>query len=165
MSDVDLSRSRFANVVHSEAVPAERWDPSETHGLASRELAVALGAQQLGYCQVSLDPGKRSCPYHFHHAEEELFVVLSGEAILRQGDAEGEERVPVAAGDVISFPAGTGVAHQFLNESEAPFIYLAVSNRHAHDVAEYPDSDKVLIRRTGLMLRRSPTLGYLDGER
>jgi hypothetical protein len=30
-----------------------------------------------------LDPGKFSFPYHFHRAAEELFVILSGEAILR----------------------------------------------------------------------------------
>ncbi|MEZ6183740.1 MAG: hypothetical protein R3F62_01880 [Planctomycetota bacterium] len=60
-------------------------------------------------------------------------------------------------------PAGR-IAHSFENTSDAPLVYLALSNRLPHDVAEYPDSDKVLIRGTRLMLRRTPKLEYLDGE-
>ncbi|MDF1800472.1 MAG: cupin domain-containing protein [Planctomycetota bacterium] len=127
-------------------------------------MAVELGSKQLGYCVVALDPGRASCPYHFHHSEEELFHVLSGVGVLRQGDSEGEEEVELRAGDFVSFPAGTGIAHQFLNRSSAPFVYLAVSNRVAADVCEYPDSDKLLVRKTGTLVRRGPKLGYFDGE-
>ena len=31
-------------------------------------------------------------------------------------------------------------------------------------MAEYPDSDKVNVRSTRLIVRRSPRLDYLDGE-
>ena len=110
-------------------------------------------------------PGARSNPYHFHHAEEEAFYILEGHATLRQG-AEGgeEERIEVGPGDIVAFPAGTGISHQFINTSDAPFVYLAISTIEPLDVAEYPDSDKVNVRSTRLIVRRSPRLDYLDGE-
>lgn len=168
MTDEKMSipeRSRFNNVANKDDIKAETWPTDmERYGCSSKELAIAVGAKDLGYCLVSLDPGKRSCPYHFHHSEEEVFYVLEGEGTLRQGDTDGEEEIPLRAGDVISFPAGTGIAHQFLNTSDKPFVYFALSNRIKSDVAEYPDSNKVLIRGRRMMLRRTPTLKYFDGE-
>ena len=161
------ARSRFGNVLNEQDVAAETWshEPSGV-GVSSREVAVALGARDLGFCVVTLEAGKRSCPYHFHHSEEELFVVLEGRGMLRQGDESGaEEELEVAAGDFVSFPPGTGIAHEFRNHTDAPFRYLALSNRLPHDVCEYPDSDKILVRGPRRrMLRRTPTLDYFDGE-
>ena len=158
-------RGRFANVVHLGDVPAEAW-ARETgrFGVEGREVAVALGAQQLGYCVVSVDPGRASCPFHFHHAEEELFHVLSGRGVLRQGDEDGEEELELGPGDFVSFPAGTGVAHQFLNRTDEPFVYLAISNRVRHDVCEYPDSNKVNLRGMGKVMERGERRAYFDGE-
>lgn len=160
------SRSRFNNVVNARDVPPEAaWPENGRYGATGRELAVALGARDLGYSVTSVDPGKRSCPYHFHHSEEEVFYVLEGRGLLRQGDGSGEEeQIELLPGDCVSFPAGTGIAHQFINPGDAPFVYLAMSNRIRSDVAEYPDSDKVNIRATRMILRRSPTLRYFDGE-
>lgn len=159
------SRSRFGNVVHQDAVEPRRYEKSTgRYGADSREIAIALGTRDLGFSVVALDPGKRSCPFHFHHLEEELFFVLEGRGVLRQGDETGEERLELGPGDFVSFPAGTGLAHQFVNESDAPFVYLALSRRVHGDVAEYPDSDKILFRATRRMLRRQPTLEYFDGE-
>lgn len=161
------ARSRFRNVVNEADVPQEAWKHEKGDvSVLSREMAIAVGARDLGYCVVTLEPGKTSCPYHFHHSEEELFVVLEGRGMLRQGDESGaEEEVEVAAGDFIAFPPGTGIAHRFRNHSDAPLRYLAVSNRLPHDVCEYPDSDKILVRGPRRrMLRRTPTLEYFDGE-
>lgn len=135
-------------------------------GAESQEGALGTGAKDLGYCVVTLDPGRRSCPLHFHHAEEEMFFVLKGKALLRQGKEEdGEyEEIEVSAGDFMGFPAGTGIAHQFVNHTEEPFQYMGVSTKVKADVAEYPDSNKVLCRGNGLMVQRDPKLKYFDGE-
>ncbi len=158
-------RGRFGNVVHLDEVPAEAW-ARETgrFGLEGREVAIELGAKQLGYCVVSLDPGRASCPYHFHHGEEEMFHVLVGRGVLRQGDEDGEEELELGPGDFVSFPAGTGIAHQLINRSGAPFVYLAVSNRVVSDVCEYPDSNKVLLRGSGKLMDRGERRAYFDGE-
>ena len=158
-------RGRFANVLHLDDVPGEAWaQETGRFGLVGQEVAAVLGTKQLGYCVVTLDPGRASCPYHFHHSEEEMFHVLSGTGVLRQGGEEGEEELELRAGDFVSFPAGTGVAHQFINRTDAPFVYLAVSNRVPADVCEYPDSDKLLVRKTGTLVKRGPKLKYFDGE-
>ena len=46
-------------------------------------------------------PGKKAWPYHAHHVNEELFIILEGEGMLRIGGAEH----PVKVGDVIARPA------------------------------------------------------------
>lgn len=39
-------------------------------------------------------PGKRSCPYHFHHVQEEMFVIVEGEGSLRVAG----EMLPIKTG-------------------------------------------------------------------
>ena len=165
MTEQDKARGRFGNVVHVDDLEAQVW-ARETgrFGVEVREVGRALGTRDLGYCVVSLDPGRVSCPFHFHHAEEEAFHVLSGEAVLRQGDEDGEEEVPLGAGDFVSFPAGTGVAHQFINRSDVPFVYVAFSTRVRHDVCEYPDSNKVNLRGSGTIMDRGERRAYFHGE-
>jgi uncharacterized cupin superfamily protein len=83
-------------------------------------------------------PGKKAWPYHLHHANEELFVILDGSGTLRHDD----ERYPIKAGDVISTGTGKGTAHQIVNTSDAELRYLAISTMIHPDIAEYPDSGK-----------------------
>jgi uncharacterized cupin superfamily protein len=45
------------------------------------------------------------------------------------------------AGMVAGFKAGDPNAHQLLNRSARPAVYLEVSNRDARDCARYPDVD------------------------
>jgi uncharacterized cupin superfamily protein len=165
--EIAAARGRYKNVVQRADLPERAW-ARETgkFGAVGFEAAVSLGAKDLGYCVVSVDPGRRSCPFHFHHSEEEMFFVLKGTAILRQGkEADGEyEEMEVSAGDFMAFPAGTGIAHQFVNNTEEPFEYVAVSTKVKADVAEYPDSNKVLARGNGLLVSREPTMKYFDGE-
>ncbi len=150
-------RTRYANVVNALSVPYQDYsDGSGRFGVGSRETGQAAGAQRLGYDLTLVKPGARSSPYHFHHGEEEAFSVLEGHATLRQGvEGGGEELIDVGRGDIVAFPAGTGISHQFVNSSEAPFVYLAISTIEPLDVAEYPDSDKVDVRSKGLILRRT----------
>jgi uncharacterized cupin superfamily protein len=165
MTEPVQQRSRFANVVSSESLAWEDWGhPGGRYGGREKSIARSVGAQALGYHLEILDPGKLSVPYHFHHHEEEAFYVLEGHAMLRQGTAEAEEQIELGPGDFVAFVAGTGIAHQFRNHTQQPFVFLAFSNKAPADVAEYPDSDKVLIRGKRMMLRRSPKLDYWDGE-
>ena len=46
-----------------------------------------IGARDLGYNLTVLPPGKVQCPFHCHHGEEEMFLILEGEGELRFGDA------------------------------------------------------------------------------
>jgi len=93
-------------------------------------------------------------------AEEEIFVVL-----------RGEERVAVEAGDVVAFPAGTGVAHAFVADSGEEVEFLSIGERNDNDVVLYPDSGKLLVAGVvGEDGQRRDRLGrlqeadYFDGE-
>ncbi len=120
-----------------------------------------------GYDEVP--PGKRSCPYHFHYAEEEVFIILEGQGTLRVAD----ELLPVKAGDVIRIPPGPQYPHQLLNTSDATLKYLSLSKNERIEICEYPDSKKYGVfanKEDGTLLegrrlhRKDSDLDYWDGE-
>lgn len=116
----------------------------EAHGHGDKfaaqigHLGRALGTQKLGCRLVVVPPGKRAWPYHLHHGNEELFVILEGQGTLRYDG----ERYPVKPGDVISTPVGPGTAHQLIASSDGELRYLALSTMIEPDTFEYPDSGK-----------------------
>ena len=120
-------------------------------------------------CSVDIVPaGKRSCPYHFHYGQEEVFIVLEGTGTLRVAG----ELVPIRRGDVISIPPGPDYPHHILNTSDAPLKYLSLSTREYPEVCEYPDSGKYIsmtaedgpLLQRGRMHRPDSDLDYWDGE-
>lgn len=135
-----------------------RYD-SECAGLSDGTVAKKLG------CGVdTVPPGKQSCPYHFHHAQEEMFIVLEGTGTLRVAD----ELLPIKAGDVIFIPAGPEYPHQIINSSDAELKYLSISTQERPEICEYPDSGKIgaSTARGGkrLIQRMENSLDYWDGE-
>jgi uncharacterized cupin superfamily protein len=125
-------------------------------------LGTGTAAAQLGASIDILAPGKRGCPYHLHHAQEEMFVVLEGKGTLRVAG----EMLPVKAGDVVFIPAGREYPHQFINTSAEPLKYLSISTRQRPEICEYPDSDKFLAYGEGfdVLQREKDGLDYWDGE-
>ncbi len=127
-----------------------------------------IGAQKLGYNLTVLPPGKAQCPFHNHHGEEEMFLILEGEGVLRYGD----ERYPIRKHDVIACPTGGAeTAHQIINTGTETMRYLAVSNVVDIETCEYPDSNKIMIGagprnqiRLWKMFRTESTVDYYDRE-
>jgi uncharacterized cupin superfamily protein len=119
-------------------------------------------AGKLGASVDVLAPGKRGCPYHLHHVQEEMFIVLEGEGTLRVAG----EMLAVKAGDVVFVPPGPDYPHQLINSSTAPLKFLSISTRERPEICEYPDSGKVMVYGPGveLLQRRSEPLDYWDGE-
>ena len=106
------------------------------------QISDLIGARQLGYNLTVLPPGKAQCPFHCHHGEEEMFLILEGEGELRFG----EQRYPVRTHDVIACPTGgPEVAHQIVNTGRTPMRYLALSTVAEVEACEYPDSRKVMV--------------------
>ncbi len=127
------------------------------------------GSERLGASLYELPPGESTWPYHYHLANEELLVVLSGEPHLRGPD--GWRRLP--EGEVVAFPIGERGAHQITNRTNSNVRILIVSEMRGPDVGVYPDSGKVSLgehasgsSREGLKLifRTDDARDYWDGE-
>src|SRR5574341_267950 len=134
-------------------------------GFESRYVRIGplLGAKDLGYSYDVVPPGKRSCPFHSHRAEEEMFFIVRGSGTLRYGN----ERRKIRAGDVICCPTGgPETAHQIINDSDEELAYLSISTMKPVEVCEYPDSDKLYASAGELrhIARAGTGLDYWDGE-
>jgi uncharacterized cupin superfamily protein len=131
-----LIDQRVVNLDELELEHFVRGQDYECHAL---RLGPRLGARDLGYSYDVVPPGKRSCPFHSHRGEEEMFFILRGSGLLRYGS----DTRPIRAGDVICCPTGgPETAHQIINDSDAELAYLSVSTKCPAEVCEYPDSGK-----------------------
>ena len=146
-------------------------DTVEENGLYTSKrgkISDLIGAKNLGYGLTVLPPGKAHCPFHNHHVEEEMFLILDGEGELRFGD----QRYPVRRNDVIACPPGsTEVAHQIINTGDTDLRYLALSLNADVEVCEYPDSGKIGIFagprgkvNVRKMFRAESDVDYFDRE-
>ena len=161
MSDkAEQLRSKLIRNFNEATLTRERRDP--LYDTQCARLAAGTAAVQMGLSIDILAPGKRGCPYHLHHAQEEMFIVLEGRGTLRVAG----ERLAVKAGDVVFIPAGPDYPHQFINDSDAPMKYLSLSTRQQPEVCEYPDSGKFLATAGGFdtIQRQADTLDYWEGE-
>ena len=118
----------------------EHFEQGEKFACDAVRIGPLLGAQDLGFSYDVVQPGKRSCPFHSHRGEEEMFFIVKGTGMLRYGS----ETRKVRAGDFICCPTGgPETAHQLINDSLAPLAYISVSTMRAAEVCEYPDSGKI----------------------
>ena len=148
-------------------VPLERMQREPLYDGVGARLARGTAAQKLGASFDILPPGKRGCPYHLHHAQEEMFIVVEGSGTLRVAG----EMLPLRTGDVVFIPPGPEYPHQIINSSGAPLTYLSVSTRETPEIVEYPDSGKYLAMAGpsgaagfDAIQRSAASLDYWDGE-
>ena len=165
----ELRRQLIRNFDEVELETADRA-PLYDGGRSAQVIGprAGLAGRKIG-CGIDIvPPGKRACPYHFHYAQEEVFIVLEGEGTLRVAGA----MIRIHAGDVISIPPGPEYPHHIHNTSDKPLKYLSLSTREFPDIAEYPDSGKYMaytsqdgpLLQRGKMHRGDSALDYWDGE-
>lgn len=102
-----------------------------------RALGDAFGLTKIGVNLTVLHPGVESSMRHWHDREDELIYVLEGELVLA---TDAGERT-LTAGMAVGFRAGDSDAHQLVNRSGQPAVYLEIGNRDPADRAFYPDVD------------------------
>jgi uncharacterized cupin superfamily protein len=154
-------------------IPLTDHGHGETFAAKLGQFGPLIGMKQLGCRLVIVPPGRKAWPFHNHHVNEEMFVILDGVGTLRFGS----DTHPVKAGDVIACPAGgPETAHQLINTGETDLRYLAISTMLEPEVCDYPDSGKFAVisgtapggdkgaRRTLYVGRAENSLGYWDGE-
>ena len=118
-------------------------------GAVSKLLPRAAERPGLGASVYELDPGN-FLVYHFHHASEELLVVLRGRPTLRTPNGEAQ----LGEGDAVHFPVGPDGAHGVRNATDEPVRFLMASTMSSPEIVEYPDLRQVTAQaRTGSLTR------------
>jgi uncharacterized cupin superfamily protein len=110
------------------AANQQRWN---------RRLGDHAGLKNFGVNLTRIVPGGQSSNLHWHTRQDEFVYVLQGEVVLETTRGSETLRAGMCAG----FPAGTGVAHRFVNRSTADVLLLVVGDRTADDEVGYPDID------------------------
>jgi uncharacterized cupin superfamily protein len=126
-----------ANIFEPDLQPGED-DPQGFMTLGARVGALA-GARHLGATVYELPPGETLCPYHWHEANEEMAIALSGTPSVRTPDGWRD----IEPGEVVAFGRGREGAHQVTNRSDGTVRVLMLSEMNSPEVVFYPDSDKL----------------------
>lgn len=94
-----------------------------------------LGLTRLGIHHVRLPPGRRTSYPHAESAEEEYAFVVEGRPdVWIDGVLHA-----LAPGDSVAFPAGTGICHTFLNNTDQQVRLLVVGEKpKAENRIRYP---------------------------
>ncbi len=117
------------------------WDgemPAPPFRQRAMRVGNRAGSHDLGATLYELDPGD-FLVYHFHHAWEELLIVLRGRPTLRT--PEGERQL--AEGDVVHFASGPEGAHGIRNDTDDLVRYVVAGTRVSPEIVEYPDLNQV----------------------
>lgn len=95
--------------------------PQSTEAMGPvRRLGKAAGLTRIGVNVQRLPPGTRSSWPHAEENEEEFVYVIAGEV-----DAWIDGHLHrMGAGDLAAFPAGTGIAHCFINNTDTEVTLL-----------------------------------------
>jgi len=95
---------------------------AEVAGRWYRRLAPASGIEDFGASLVRLEPGAWSSQRHWHQGEDELLVMIEGEAMLIEDDA----RTLLRPGDVAAWAKGVANGHHLINQSANDCKFLVV---------------------------------------
>jgi uncharacterized cupin superfamily protein len=106
-----------------------------------RRLAPATGLSIIGASRVRLDPGAWSSQRHWHDGEDELVIMLEGEAVLVEDDGETIMR----PGDIAAWPMGVANGHHLINRSDQPCVFIAIG-AGPHEGGGYSDIDMIFTK-------------------
>ncbi|WP_310497055.1 cupin domain-containing protein [Sandarakinorhabdus sp.] len=116
---------------------------SEVAGRSRVAVGEEGGLSQFGANLVTLAPGAWSSQRHWHSHEDEMVVMISGEAVL----VEEEGETLLRPGDIAIFPAGAANGHHLQNRSNQPASFVAIgTDMPDTDECHYPDIDMHLDR-------------------
>ena len=80
-----------SRVVNIDELKLEHFAKGDKFESRSVRIGPPLGAKDLGYSYDVVPPGKRSCPFHSHRGEEEMFFIVKGTGTLRYGERDAED--------------------------------------------------------------------------
>jgi uncharacterized cupin superfamily protein len=101
-----------------------------------RPLGDLFGLKNFGVNLTRLAPGGESALLHRHSRQDEFIYILEGEPTL----VTDSDEITLSPGMCAGFPA-QGIAHQLVNRTERPVLYLEIGDRSAGDEGSYPRDD------------------------
>ena len=108
-------------------------------GREKRPLGDLFGLTNFGVNLTTLAPGAASALRHAHSLQDEFIYIVSGTPTL----VTDEGQTALFPGMCAGFKAGSGHAHQLLNESAEPVVVLEVGDRTDGDTVTYPEADLI----------------------
>jgi uncharacterized cupin superfamily protein len=102
--------------------PPGKYETSAELFSIGSPFAKVFGLKKLGIHHELLHPGRRTSFPHAESAEEEFVYVIEGSP-----DAWIDGKLfPLNPGDGVGFPAGTGICHTFINNTDRDVRLLVV---------------------------------------
>ena len=133
-----MPRIDLSNIPQTNATGYPAPFDAAVEGRRYRRLAPATGLTRMGASHVVLEPGAWSSQRHWHAEEDELLVMLEGEAVLVE---DGGETI-IRPGEICAWPAGVQNGHHLQNRTSRPCVFVAISaGDRSSDHGEYPDID------------------------
>jgi uncharacterized cupin superfamily protein len=112
---------------------------AQVEGRWYRRLAPTGGLSEMGASHVVLKPGAWSSQRHWHDDEDELLIMLTGEAVL----VEDGGRTVLRPGDICAWAKGATDGHHLINETQDNCSFVAISAGNKDGTGGYSDIDMV----------------------
>jgi uncharacterized cupin superfamily protein len=97
----------------------------DVQGRWYRRLAPATGLTDFAASHVVLNPGAWSSQRHWHNGEDEMLIMIAGEATLVEDDGEHILR----AGDIAVWAKGSTNGHHLRNNGAADCVFVAIGGQ------------------------------------
>jgi uncharacterized cupin superfamily protein len=116
----------------------------QMRGRWAQRLGPVFGLTDFGANVTTLEPGAWSSQRHWHEGEDELVVMLEGEAVL----IEDEGETVLRPGDIAVFPKSVANGHHLINRSDQPCRLVAIGGPLSA-ACYYSDIDMMVDPATG----------------
>ncbi|MDB5931367.1 MAG: hypothetical protein JWR60_3074 [Polaromonas sp.] len=147
MSNDKAQAAVVAAEVAPRTKPSNYPEPFATlvQGREKRQLGDVFGLRNFGVNLTRLLPNCVSALRHAHSRQDEFIYILQGFPTLHTNEGRSQLSPGMCAG----FKAGTGDAHQLINETPEDVVYLEVGDRTPGDEGTYPDDDLKAVMMQG----------------
>lgn len=106
-------------------------------GREKKQLGEVFGLSNFGINLTRLAPGAISSLRHAHEKQDEFIYILQGCPTLHTDEGHTQ----LAPGMCAGFRAGSGNAHQLINQTAEDVVFIEIGDRTQGDEVRYPEHD------------------------